>query len=193
MEKLEPEFKFLETCQPLELLRINLGEQTEWGLTGRAGNGLFPVLVLSGEDAPRCFNAAEDPGGNLKIHFLRAPTLSYGHAYTLVPDLAGPCDVYEGPLFSAHGALVVTGPISVGSQGHPLSNARKLLRVKFANRPYVHFDLLTGALRGAPEGNQDRAAFGRWVLLLNHEANDPKKQLCVMQFSAEIVSSSVEV
>jgi hypothetical protein len=48
MEKLQPEFKFLESCQPGELLRLNLGEQTQWALTGQSGNGLFPVIVLTG-------------------------------------------------------------------------------------------------------------------------------------------------
>ena len=52
MGKLQPEFKFLEDCQPAELIRVNLGEKTEWALVGQPGNGLFPVLVLTGEDAP---------------------------------------------------------------------------------------------------------------------------------------------
>jgi hypothetical protein len=115
MEKLEPEFKFLEQCRPVELIRLNMEERTEWALVGRPGNALFPVLMLSGEDAPRCFNAAADAGGNLKVHFLRVSALSYGHAYALLPNLAGPCNVHDGRLFSANGALIITGPISAGT------------------------------------------------------------------------------
>jgi hypothetical protein len=34
MEMLQPEFKFLEKCRPLELIRVNLEGRTEWALAG---------------------------------------------------------------------------------------------------------------------------------------------------------------
>ncbi len=188
MEKMQPEFKFLEDCQPCELVRLNLGDQTQWALTGQPGNGLFPVIVLTGDDSPRCINAATDAGGNLKIHFIRVPTLSYDRAYSLLPDLAGPCDVHDGPLFSANGALIITGPVTAGSVGPILIEGATFLRVKFSGgRGYVHFDLTSGRFSGAPEGNQSRAAFGNWTLLLNDNVCEREQYLRVKQFSATLV------
>jgi hypothetical protein len=185
MEKVQLEFKFLETCQPSELVRLNLGDRTEWAIVGRPSNALFPVLVLTGEDAPRCLNAAADSGGNLKLHFQRVPTLSYGHGYTLLPELAGPCDVSDGPLFSAHGALIIVGFGAAQAKGPIVAADRRLLRIKFdGGRPFVFFDLNGGHLTGTPDGNLDRAAFGKWSLLLDENPNDTKGKLPITQFSA---------
>jgi hypothetical protein len=186
MEKVQPEFRFLEQCRPGELIRLNLGDdRTEWAIAGQPGNALFPVLVLSGATAPHCLNAAADSGGNLKLHFQRAPALSYDHRYTLLPDLVGPCDVHSGPLFSTNGALILTGPVSVPNGGPNVSKAARFLRAEFPGvRPYVYFNLSSGGLSGYREGDPDRAAFGRWTLSLDQNESEKDRRLCVMQFAA---------
>jgi hypothetical protein len=191
MEMLKPEFKFLEQCGPVELICLNLVDRTEWALVGHPGNGLFPVLVLSGATAPYCLNAAADGGGNLKLHFLRVPALSYGQRYTLLPNLAGPCDVYSGPLFSTNGALVTTGQVSVPNGGPIVSKAASFLRAEFPGvRPYVYFNLSSGDLSGEREGDLDRAAFGHWTLSLDQNESEQNQRLRVMQFTAAAAVTS---
>jgi hypothetical protein len=185
MEKPQPKFKFLEQCSPCELIRLNIDGGTEWAVVGQPGNALFPVLILGAATTPRCLNAAADNGGNLKLHFQRIPALSYGHDYTLLPNLVGPCEVYSGPLFSTNGALIITGPVSVPNGGPIVSKAAKFLRAEFPGiRPYVYFNLNSGGLSGEREGDLDRAAFGQWTLSLDQDESEKDQRLCVMQFTA---------
>lgn len=181
----KPEFKFLEHCAPSELIRFNLDDHTEWALVGKPGNGLFPVLVLSGNNAPYCFNAAADQGSNLKIQFLQRALFSYGQSYSLEPDHAGPCHVYSGELFVANGAMVITGPATAGNTPLVVATGGQFLRAQFKDRAQAYFfDLKNGRLSGEPEGNFKRAAFGKWTLRLHESVTGREDGMSVIEFSA---------
>ena len=59
-------------------------------------------------------------------------------------------------------------------------------------RNHVHFDLDSGRLAGAPEGTQNRAAYGQWILLLDENGIDRKHRPCVKKFSADIAPEAIE-
>src|ERR1039458_1442516 len=85
------EFKGLDSCKPRDLIRIKLGERTEWALVGSPGNEYLPVFVLSSDGTAHYFNVMGTMGC-LKQKF-EAPVLCYGQDYTLLPNHAGPCDL----------------------------------------------------------------------------------------------------
>jgi hypothetical protein len=47
--------KFLEHCEPGELVRIDLGAQVQWGIVARRQQKRN-VVVISGESAPWCLD-----------------------------------------------------------------------------------------------------------------------------------------
>jgi hypothetical protein len=99
-----PSLKFLEDCKPRDLIRINLGNRTEWGLVGTKSERILLVCVLSGPGAPYLFDAAGYMG-MVKPEYDDA-VLWYDKAYSLRPDHAAPCDVNSGSLFDLHGTML---------------------------------------------------------------------------------------
>jgi hypothetical protein len=100
-----PSFKFLEDCKPRDLVRINLGDRTEWALVGTKNDHMVLICVVTGQGAPYLFDAAAGYIGTVKPEYDN-PVLWYGQDYSFRPDHAGPCDVNAGPLFGLHGTML---------------------------------------------------------------------------------------
>jgi hypothetical protein len=83
---------------------------------------MFLICVLSGANAPFLLDAAGVVGVKQEFDY---PVLSYGRAYSLKPDQAGPCDVNSGPLFGVHGTMI---------QSDLSSESRLFLSCTFAER-----------------------------------------------------------
>jgi hypothetical protein len=66
--------KFLEHCEPGELVRIDLGAQVQWGIVARRQQKRN-VVVISGESAPWCL----DPRDAVLL------CLTYGESLADVP------------------------------------------------------------------------------------------------------------
>jgi hypothetical protein len=167
-EKL-PNFKALDSCAPGELIRIRLGKDTEWALTGRRSGEFFPVFVLPKEGAPYFLNVF-GPMDILKSGY-ENPVLSYGHHYELRPDHKGPCDVTSGPLFEVEGALILSGT-DYSIQG------------EFRNekRAPMHYDF-SGVATGKPGGS--KAVFGQWSLRLLPSITGEEEPIPVISFAAK--------
>jgi hypothetical protein len=77
--------------------------------------------------------------------------------------------------------------MSAGNRISIIAKGSEFLRAKSAvGGPYIYFDLNTGRLSGSLEGSRDRAAFGRWTLLLNNKVAEIEDHLCVRKYLADI-------
>jgi hypothetical protein len=162
-------FKLLEDCVPRDLIRINLGESTEWALVSTKGHGLLVVVVLSGAAAPYCFNAMGSMG--VKPEF-EHPILCYGNSYILTPDHTGACDVNSGRLFGANGSLLLS---------EVNSNKSLFLRCDFPERGTAsYYNIAIGSLGAEPGGG--RASFGQWSLGLKNTVSGSEYLTYVVEF-----------
>jgi hypothetical protein len=152
-------FKKLLECKPGELVRINLGDRTEWAIVAKRVPTITPVVVLSGEGAPYTINAEDDAG--LKDEFADRAVLSWGSEYSLgIGDVHfSHCDVHDGILFGRNGSLILT-------------DGEKYLRCYDHRRQPRFLCIGTGELR-SEIGTKNRAAFGEWHLWLNKDGEPP--------------------
>jgi hypothetical protein len=138
------ELKMLAQCDPADLVRINLSHATEWAIVGARSQIEFPLVVVTGNDAPRVVQMLGDLG--LQSAFDTAPVLSYGKTYILHELRDAPCDVHGGPIFEQNGALIFT-------------NQGRFLRCMDRDKPRF-LCLKTGVVGTEPHGH--KAAFAEW-------------------------------
>jgi hypothetical protein len=95
---------------------------------------------------------------------------NYGRSYSILPRHDGPCDVGQGPLFKAAGALVLSG------------SDLFLHAPSEAPEGASYLDLATFKLHNEPGGN--RAAFGQWTLWYD-ALGQPQPSVSLLAFSAK--------
>jgi hypothetical protein len=175
-----PSFKFLEDCVPRDLVRINLGDRTEWALVGTKNERLLLVCILSGNDAPYLFDAAGYMGPVKPEH--DNPVLWYGRAYSLLPDHAGACNVNSGPLFGVHGTMF---------HSEVDSGSSLFLCCRFPERgdKKAYYNIETGNFSGEPGGM--RASFGRWALRLDKTITETEEPMVVAQFPLSVSAAPI--
>jgi hypothetical protein len=145
------EFGFLAECDAGQLVRVKIEESGEWAIVGARERSMFPLVVLTGHDAPYCINLHQN--GHIDGDFDTYAALKCGADYEIVPDHSGPCEIGVGDKFKRSGSFVLADTdryLVVGGRGQP-------------GRRY--FDVASGKLRGEPGGNT--AWFAGWMLWSN--------------------------
>jgi hypothetical protein len=137
----------LAGCGPRELVKVNVESATDWAIVGVPGPGIFPIVFLTGQDAPCVVNAKSDP-----VDFETYLAAKYGRDYWLAHDPSGPCQIGDGRLSKIAGTLVLTEKVGwhllVNDSHHPS-------RLRW-------FDLQSGKLTNDLGSNW--VAFGNWTL-----------------------------
>ena len=163
--------KFLEHCEPGELVRARFGPNVEWGIVAHRQQEKR-VVVISGENAPWYL---DEQGAVL-------PCLSYGKEYDLLPEYGGPCEVFDvSSLAVEPGTLLYARPQGPGETTDRYLIARMMLvhvrpiggntgaylltteTKRFVTAgPLSSLNLDKFTLGGEPGGN--RAGFKRWSI-----------------------------
>jgi hypothetical protein len=171
-----PSMRLLEDCEPHDLIRINWSGRTEWAIVGARNAQMFLICVLSGANAPFLLDAAGFVGVKQEFEY---PVLSYGRAYALKPDQAGPCDVNSGPLFGVHGTMI---------QSDLSSESRLFLCCTFAERSAgkAYYNIGSGHTSVEPGGM--KASYGRWALRLDKAITETEEPVAVVQFAAGVTA-----
>jgi hypothetical protein len=147
MSEFQIRFALITECKPLELIRLNIKDVTAWAIVGKRENANLLIGVLTGENAPYVLNVFNDWGSIPEYENVVAV---YGPDYVLTPNHAGPCDIMDGPLFSAKGSVV-------------LAESESFLTLNFPGRKdAAYLNLETGSFSTGPGGG--RAAFKQWTL-----------------------------
>jgi hypothetical protein len=145
------EFGFLEECEARQLVRVKIEESGEWAIVGARDRPLFPLVVLTGADAPYCINLYQN--GHIDGDFDTYAVLKCGTDYEIVPDHTGPCEIGVGQKLKRSGSFVLADAsqyLLVGTRGQKGTR---------------YFDILTGKLHGEPGGST--AWFAGWTLWSN--------------------------
>jgi hypothetical protein len=100
------EFKYLEHCEPGDLIRLRLSAKTQWAIVGqRTSNNYLPLVTI--EEKPSCLNVSDQIGG-VKDDFNRVAVLHYG-SFDIEPDHRESCEVGPGTaLLLKPGSFLIT-------------------------------------------------------------------------------------
>lgn len=144
----ELEFKFIQDCNPLDLIRVKLNDEAFFAIIGKAPDrSQHGMLVLDSKRTPAIVNFMVD--GHITGDFETYKVLVYGTDWKITPDHAGICQVAEGSLFKRTGACVIADNSQyIIADIHPQMNR--------------YFNLNSADIRGAVGGG--RAAFAGWNL-----------------------------
>lgn len=155
---------YLDDCKSGDLMRFrDDADITHWAIVGRRANGLHPIAVLSGENAPFIVNATEH-GHTIDI-FDTFPVLNYGNEFELRPSHEDEMQIGDSPLLRTKGALVITDHDKCLVSGiHGQSEIR-------------YFSLNTGDVRGKPGGMI--ATFKIWSLV--HPVFAPHQSITLLK------------
>jgi hypothetical protein len=148
MSKASYEFSFLDACEARQLVRVKIEERGEWAIVGARERSFFPLVVLTGTNAPYCINLHQ--GGHIDGDFDRYAVLRFGADYEIEPDHAGPCEIGPAQSLNKPGSFLLAGK-------------DRYLLARAGNREGMrYFDIATGKLHGEPGG--DTAWFAGWAL-----------------------------
>jgi hypothetical protein len=106
--------KFLQDCEPGELVRARFSGSVEWGIIGfvAADDGRRKcVVVISGESVPWFLSGQDtEQASNMTC-------LSYGTEYHVLPEYGDPCEVFnaQGPAPALDPGMLVYGRSLAGS------------------------------------------------------------------------------
>jgi hypothetical protein len=157
----------LAECGARELVQVKSGSTVEWAIVGAQAPGYFPLVLLTGDNAPRVINVASDPGD-----FARYPVAKYGMSYRLAHDPTGPSQIGDGELFRTAGSLVLTED----GDWHLLVNPEGQSAIR-----WLH--LGTGKIMG--ERGSHKMAFGYWNLCIEGLLEEPS-ETTLLNYSASI-------
>ena len=102
----ELEFKFIQDCNPLDLIRVKLNDEAFFAIIGKESNrSQHGMLVLNSKKAPAIVYFRVD--GHITGDFDTYKVLHYGTDWKFTPDHAGLCQVAQGGLFKRTGACVI--------------------------------------------------------------------------------------
>jgi hypothetical protein len=133
-------------------------DAVEWAMVGALAPGYFPLIVLTGSDAPFVINVMQDPGD-----FERYPVAKYGKEYRFVHDPNGPCQIGDDKLSKTAGSLVLTED----GDWHLVTNNKD----RRGDMRWLR--LATGQVPGEP--GSKRIAFGKWDLLIEGLKHGPSE------------------
>src|SRR5262249_18363331 len=144
-------FGFLEECEPNQLVLVKIEESGEWAIVGARERSMFPLVVLTGVDAPYCINLHQN--GHIEGDFETYAVLKCGTDYEIVPDHTGPCEIGLGQKLKKPGSFVLAD-----ADRYPIVGARRQKGMRY-------FNIATGKLQSEPGGST--AWFAGWTLWSN--------------------------
>ena len=163
--------KFLEHCEPGELVRAHFGLKVEWGIVADRQQQKR-VVVISGNNAP----------WYLDLQGAVLSCLSYGREYDLLPEYGGPCVVFTGSFPAIEpGTLVYACPAGGRGTTDRYLIARATGRAASAG-PLISLNLNQFNLGGEPGDN--RAGFKRWSIWMRLPP-DPDHPMKVCEYDQE--------
>jgi hypothetical protein len=137
----------LPTCGARELVRV-VGvddRSTEWAIVGKGSRDYFPLIYLTGQNAPFVLNAMIAP-------FLQErPIVKYGTAWRLMADHTKTCSI--ATMSKEAGTMLLAG-----EDWYLVTN-------KYNERGQRWFHVATGEVQGEPGNHQ--AEFSGWKLLID--------------------------
>jgi hypothetical protein len=132
----------LANCEPRELVKAKVQDATEWAIVGARDPGYFPLILLTGENAPLVYNAGPNPGEFVTL-------AKYGTKYRFLHDPNGPCQIGDNGLSKTAGSLVLTE----NGEWHLIANQYRQSGIRW-------FNLASGEVLGDPGSR--RIAFEKW-------------------------------
>lgn len=139
----------LGECETRSLIRFYTEEEAQWGIVGAKLQDYFPVLVLSGPDAPLVVGAMLN-GRTIDI-FDDYPVVNYGVDYSIAPIHTSRCEIgVDSLLRKTKGSLVYAGEDRLIAAG------------LYRQEGIKYFELRSGKTQRAPGGHV--AAFEGWWL-----------------------------
>jgi hypothetical protein len=153
---------YVSECATRSLIRFYTEEDALWGIVGEKSRDYFPILVLSGPEAPFVVGAVLN--GHTIDNFNTHPVVNYSADYEIVPAHAGRCQIgADSQLRKTKGSLVYAGEDRLIAAG--------LYRQEGIN----YFNLRSGNTQGAPGGLV--ASFESWWLNVTSlsSGNEPFK------------------
>ena len=148
----------LAKCSARELIRVKADRTTAWAIVGAQEPRFFPLIFLTGDNAPFVINVVLDPGD-----FERYPVAKYGTDYRFVHDPTGPSQIGDDELSRTAGSLVLTED----GEWHLLVNDYNR---KGAIR-WLH--LASGKVVG--ERGSHKIAFADWSLCIKGLTHEPSE------------------
>jgi hypothetical protein len=156
---MQVKFKAIEDCASRELVRLKFHDETRWALVAQRASEYLPIVTFRADGAAHCINVMGSMD-NVKTAF-NEPVLSYGTAYEIAPNEAGPFTFTRDASHIADGDLVRHG-----------ENGELSFACEFTERKAkCYYDVLTGRVRAAPGGVL--AVYGGWTLSLVEEKKVP--------------------
>jgi hypothetical protein len=141
----------LAMCEPRELVKVKVQDATEWAIVGARDPGYFPLIFLTGDNAPFVINVEPNQGDDFETY----PVAKYGTKYyRFVHDPNGPSQIGDGDLSKAAGTHLLTE----NGDWYLVVNQYRKAGLRW-------FDLASGKVRGEPGSH--RIAFGNWKLFVD--------------------------
>jgi hypothetical protein len=167
MSGFQPAIGYLESCEPGELVRMRVGENTEWALTcARQSNFAHSIVILGGPNGACTRNLqAQGRVGDFDI-----PVLKYGKKFTFEIGHTGPVTIVVGESRPIAGRLLQCG-----------DDLYLVAQMEEGGLDYIY--LKECKLHSEPGGH--RALYWRWRLI--HE--DIKKDgwpATLLEFDASV-------
>jgi hypothetical protein len=139
----------LTMCEPRELVKVKVQDATEWAIVGARDPGYFPLIFLTGENAPLVLNIEPISGD-----FATYRVAKYGKDYRFAHDPNGPSQIGDDSLSKSAGSLVLTE-----------DGDWNLVVNKYRQPGLRWLDLSTGKVLG--EAGSHRITFGSWKLFID--------------------------
>src|SRR6266446_5860811 len=99
-----PKFEFLGNCEPGQLVRLKVGDETRWAITCKIeGRFVAPVLIMSLTEV-KTVNIMEE--GRFTGDFDRIPVLVYGSDFSIEPDHTGQIVLVAGDISRIPGRIL---------------------------------------------------------------------------------------
>jgi hypothetical protein len=150
----------LAQCTVRELIRVKVGNGTEWAIVGAQDPGLFPLVLLTGKSAPFVVNVPPNDPGDFETY----PVAKYGLDYRFAHDPNGPSEIGDGPLSKTAGSLVLTE----AGDWHLIVNQYRQATVRW-------FELGSGKIVG--DRGIRRIAFSNWDLCFEGLRIEPSETI----------------
>jgi len=143
-----PTFEFIGSCKAGDLVRVKVGDTSEWAILGARQSGFAqPLMILNATTGPKTVNLFSE--GRIEGDFATIPALQYGSEFEIEPDHTGPIALLAGETLKIPGRILQSG-----------SDLYLIGKREDGGLDYVHLGNYT--VHSEPGGQ--RALYSKWRL-----------------------------